>query len=295
MRVLVIGRGPRGRLWERLVARRPGLHLAGTIDPDPRTRATWRHLSDDALATGDAAIVASPPDRHADQAQTCLAAGLAVLVEKPLALTVTDAQAVADTARAMARPVVVGQSFAERPLERCVAAALGGLGPLRAAAVVSARDHAATPAHVAALAHPPLWDFAIHHFDLIRRRVGAPPEVVEATRSANTYRVAFRWPSGLEVSWWHDDGGRLFHRAEWWRAESGAVEVRGERAWRIVEGSRPRKLRLPRDSAEGRLLDALARGDSDVVDNLGTVAMVAAAEAALNTGRAVEVDAAADV
>jgi hypothetical protein len=90
------------------------------------------------------------------------------------------------------------------------------------------------------------------------------------------------------VSWWHDDGGELFHRAEWWRAEGGAVEVRDGRARRVLERGRPRRLRLPRGSAESRLLDALVAGRSNTEQNLGTVAMVAATEAAIEAGPVIE-------
>jgi predicted dehydrogenase len=290
VKVLVVGRGKRGLLWERLVARHRGLRLAGTVDPDPGRGATWRGIGDAALAESDAAIIASPPAVHAECALACLEAGLALLVEKPLALTLTDARAVADAARAAVRPVVVGQNFAQRPLERGVAKALEGSGPLMAGAIVSARAHSATSAQLSGLDHPVLWDFAIHHFDLIRRRAGSAPATVEATRFGETYRVSFRWSSAPEVTWWHDDGGTLFHRAEWWRAEHGAVEVRGERAWHVVEGARPRRLRLPRGSAERRLLDALVRGESDVEVNLGTIAMVTATEAAIETPGVVELE-----
>jgi predicted dehydrogenase len=288
MRVLVIGRGSRGRVWERLIVRRRDTRLAGTVDPDPQADATWSAISEDALADADAAIIASPPALHGEHALACLAAGLAVLVEKPLALTIDDARAVSAAARATRRPVLVGQSFAERPLERAVETALASMGPLRAGMFVSSRAHSVTSAHLAGLEHAALWDFAVHHFDLIRRRAGAPPQAVESHRRGDTYRASFRWESGLEVGWWHDDGGELFHRAEWWRAEGGAVEVRDRSAWAVLERRRPRRLRLPRGTAENRLLDALVAGRSNAEQNLGTVAMVAATEAAIEAGPVVE-------
>ena len=284
----MVGRGPRGAAWEAVIGRRRDMRCAGTVDPDPRAGATWPRLSHEALAAADAAVIASPPELHAAQALACLGAGRAVLVEKPLALTVSDAQAVAGAARAAGRAVVVGQNFAYRPLERAVGDTLHALGPLRSGAMISARSAAATPAHAAGLEQPLLWDFAIHHFDLIRRRAGGPPSHVEASRRGDGYAVSFLWPSGLEVGWRHDDGGALFHRSEWWRADHGAVEVHGADAWRIMEGVRPRRLRLPRGSAEDRLLDALVRGEADVEENIATVAMVAATVAALDAAGPVE-------
>lgn len=54
------------------------------------------------------AIVASPPRLHAEQTQTLLRAGLAVLCEKPLAATVSEAEAMLATARTTRQPLAVG-------------------------------------------------------------------------------------------------------------------------------------------------------------------------------------------
>ena len=84
------------------------------------------------------------------------------------------------------------------------------------------------------------------------------------------------------MSWWHDDGGEVFHRSEWWRAAGGAVEVLDGRAWRLMEGRRRRRLRLPRGSAELRLLEALISGCSNLEQNLETVTMTVATAAAID-------------
>lgn len=288
MRVIIIGRGARGQFWEQLVTRHRATVLTGTLDPDPAAGASWDALGTEALAQADGAIIASPPALHVAHALACLEAGLAVLVEKPLALTLADARTVADAARHAGRPVVVAQNFAERGLERAVESALRHMGPLRAGIIVSSRARSVTPGHLVELEHPILWDFAIHHFDLIRRRAGAPPDSVRAEHFGDVYRASFHWSSGIEVSWWHDDGSELFHRAEWWRSGSGAVEVRGERAWRALEGRRPRRLLLGRGSAEARLLEALVSGESNIEQNLGTVAMTVAVESAIDAGGQLE-------
>ncbi len=287
MRVLIVGRGRRGRAWERLVRRRRGTELAGTVDPDPAAGASWDALCPGALSDADAAIIASPSALHAEHALSCLEAGLGVLVEKPLALTLADARAVVDAAQQARLPAVVAHNFPERGLERAVEAALYEMGALRAGIIVSSRARSLTPA-IKGVEHPILWDFGIHHFDLIRRRVGGPPHSVVAGHAGNTYRVSFRWRPELEVSWWHHDEGELFHRAEWWRSERGAVEVRGGRAWQVLEGRRPRRLRLPRGSAEMRLLDGFVSGDSNVSQTLSTVAMAVATEAAIASGSETE-------
>src|SRR5438093_1094508 len=73
-----------------------------------RARVTADRLGVEAFATiGDAledggvkaVAIAVPNDRHADVALAAIAAGKDVLLEKPMALTVSDAEAVAAAAR----------------------------------------------------------------------------------------------------------------------------------------------------------------------------------------------------
>jgi 2-hydroxy-4-carboxymuconate semialdehyde hemiacetal dehydrogenase len=64
-------------------------------------------LDDDEL---DAVILASPSEVHYDQALACLDAGKHVLVEIPLALSLAQAQAIADRARDVGRYVMVAHT-----------------------------------------------------------------------------------------------------------------------------------------------------------------------------------------
>jgi predicted dehydrogenase len=100
--------------------------LAAICDPSPEVRAwaearfpgvrCYAQLADALAATTlNAAIVASDAGRHTALAQTCLAAGLHVLVEKPLALTVCDAEAVVRAAMQAGRVLAVGHLLMYHP------------------------------------------------------------------------------------------------------------------------------------------------------------------------------------
>ena len=67
---------------------------------------------EEALASGDldAAILASPSEVHYDQAMACLEAGVDVLVEIPLALSLEGAQRIAARARETGRRVMVAHT-----------------------------------------------------------------------------------------------------------------------------------------------------------------------------------------
>jgi predicted dehydrogenase len=295
--VLLVGFGRRARDWHDLVRARPGTETVGVVDPDPAALADAARLGlapfetlDEALAATDAAaaIVCSPPALHAAQAIACLGAGRRVLVEKPLALSLADATAVADAAERAGLPAVVGHNFRHRPLERAIRAALdrGAIGELRAAHIATAR-----PAGPPDGDHAPLWDLAVHHLDLLRLRLGRAPDVVDASvaRSggAVTYSARLEWGRASADYWLHE-GASVYHHAEWLEGSGGAVRTLDGRAWLVTTGRRPQRLRAPRGPAPERvLLDALLAGDArafDARESLGTIAVVEALVRAIELG-----------
>jgi predicted dehydrogenase len=110
-RVGLIGFGHGGAVFHApLISTTPGLRLAAiaTSDPERRERAAREYpdaqlcASADALlnaAALDLVVVASPNRFHLPQAMSALAAGLAVVVDKPLASSVSDAERLRDEAR----------------------------------------------------------------------------------------------------------------------------------------------------------------------------------------------------
>jgi predicted dehydrogenase len=89
LKVAVIGAGHMGRFHAEKLARLPGVELAAVVDTDP-ARA---QVSDfrKVLGSVEAAVIAVPTDRHHEVARTCLERGLHVLIEKPIAATLAQA------------------------------------------------------------------------------------------------------------------------------------------------------------------------------------------------------------
>jgi predicted dehydrogenase len=126
--VVVVGYGYWGANLARNVVAAGSTRLVAVADPDEdRRRAaeaatgarTLRSL-DEALAIDevDAVIIATPASTHAAAAITALGAGRHVLVEKPLAMTPDDADAVVEAAAAAERTLMVGHTFLySRPVE----------------------------------------------------------------------------------------------------------------------------------------------------------------------------------
>ncbi|WP_123311557.1 Gfo/Idh/MocA family protein [Curtobacterium sp. JUb34] len=125
LRVAVIGMGQRSAIARHVaeaVAAEPALRaqVVAVADVTAAGRERGRAEYPDALVvehhrdlTGqvDAAIVTTPDRTHAEIAIDLLRAGIAVYLEKPLAITVEDADAVLNTAAETGTPLYVGHNF----------------------------------------------------------------------------------------------------------------------------------------------------------------------------------------
>ncbi len=163
--VAVAGLGFAGMLHARAVeqaarlARTPGapaLRLAAAADPDPerqaaaaqafpaaRLHADWRALAQDRDV--DAVVIALPNDLHADAGAACLAAGKAVLVEKPLAPDAAGVHRLTQAAALSGRTASAGYVFRHSPaLAWAIAQArAGAFGAVHHAVLTHAEDYAA--------------------------------------------------------------------------------------------------------------------------------------------------------
>jgi predicted dehydrogenase len=145
------------------------LALFERMYPAARAYADYRRLLRDGDV--DAVIVATPTSTHREVVETCLNAGVHVLVEKPLAGTVEDADHIAALGEATRRTVMVGHTFLFNPAVRAIKSYIDegllgeirylyftrtGLGPIR-------QDVNA------------LWDLAPHDFSMLRYWLQADP------------------------------------------------------------------------------------------------------------------------
>lgn len=125
LKVGVIGAGAWGRNHVRALAAMPEVELAAIADLSqtvrdrmarayPAVRVTDR--VDDLLAGVDAVVVASPARTHAELGLQAVRAGKPVLVEKPFALSVEEAEALAEAGARLGVPVVVGHLLEFHPV-----------------------------------------------------------------------------------------------------------------------------------------------------------------------------------
>jgi predicted dehydrogenase len=115
-RVAVVGAGAFGRNHLRVIHESPQATLAGLFDPNPEACAdavnrfgcsVFQSL-EELAQNADAAVVATPTIHHSATGCRLMELGLDVLVEKPIAGALVDAQRLADTAEAHQRILAVG-------------------------------------------------------------------------------------------------------------------------------------------------------------------------------------------
>lgn len=124
LKVGVVGAGAWGRNHVRTVGTLPDAELAAVCDPDAKVRERVSRQYPATLVTADlgalleavdAVIVASPAATHAAIARQAVDAGKPVLVEKPFALNVRDAEAVAKRGKERGVPVLAGHLLVYHP------------------------------------------------------------------------------------------------------------------------------------------------------------------------------------
>jgi predicted dehydrogenase len=244
--VVQVGFGLWGPSWADLVGRARGFRLEGVVDAGApaRERAAglgvpvFRRL-EQALARlrPELVLLVSPPATHRTLAETALAGGSHVVVEKPLAPTLADAETIVAAARTHGRVAMVAQNYRFRRQPRALAQLLrtGALGRLHAircecrrdlrAAWVSKRDWRGR------MAHPYLLDMAVHHVDLVRAITGL--EIVEV--DARSWKVPdgpFRHEPSVSALLTLADGTPVAYEGTW--AESLGRETSWNGDWELV-------------------------------------------------------------
>jgi predicted dehydrogenase len=182
LRVLVIGAGHMGALHASKLRGLAalGVALAGVADVDGEraaalagdlgvaSAADYREL----LPRADAAVVAVPTVHHFGVVMDALKAGLHVLVEKPIAASLPEAEALLAAARSEERQLQVGH------LERFNTALRRVADSIREPRFIEAHRLGPFPARSTDV--DVVRDVMIHDLDIILRLVGAEPERIDA-------------------------------------------------------------------------------------------------------------------
>jgi predicted dehydrogenase len=203
VRIAVVGVGYLGQHHARLLASMDGVRLTAIVDTKPGRAeevaskygvAGFTHLRDLPLHGIDAATIAVPTVSHLDVAMPLIDAGISVMVEKPLASSLADADRLIEAAAR--RGVVLAAGHTER------------FNP----AVVAALPHVSNPRFVEvhrlgtfperSLDIDVVFDLMIHDLDLLLASVKSDVTSIEAigvnvlTPRTDIANVRLRFASG---------------------------------------------------------------------------------------------------
>lgn len=340
IRIIHVGLGGWGRDWAtNVLAEVPEVEAVASVDANSASlTAAQTELGippdrcfpslDAAFAAVDAEAVLATVSlpAHVPVALAALAAGKHVLLEKPFAPSLEEAQQVVDAAAARQRIVMISQNYRFFPAVQAAAqlvreAALGPVGAVyvdfrRNMPAVLRDDHP-----YLALDHPLLIDMAIHHFDLMRAVLGQEPVRI-ACHAWNPPWSTLLGPAAGSATIAFDGGAIVNYRGSWvspgpatpwageWRMECAGGEIvwtsradgpdrlRQERVTlRPVDGpAQPIELPLPARVGRAAGLATFAhaiRTNTEPPcsgrDNLGSIALMATAAAASTIGQTLDV------
>ena len=187
VRLAVVGAGLIGQRHIQHILAEPGTALAAIVDPAAaapalaaRAGAPWFASIADMLAATpapDGAIIATPNQLHVEHGLACIAAGIAMLVEKPIADDVAAATRLVAAAEAAGLPLLVGHHRRHNPLITAARQAIadGRLGRITAVHgtcwLAKPAEYFEVPWRRAEGAGPILINL-IHDIDLLRHLCG---------------------------------------------------------------------------------------------------------------------------
>jgi predicted dehydrogenase len=260
LKIAVVGAGLIGRVHVETVCASRECSLHSIVDPSPdaadlaRRYAVAHHVSLDELFLADrpdALIVATPNHLHVQQACQCLALGLPVLLEKPVATSAAEGERLLAEVRRMAVPVLVGHHRAHgqimaRACEIVRSGRLGRLVTLMGSAVFYKPDEyfASAPWRTQAGGGPILINL-IHEVHNLRMLMGEISSVQAFSSNAirgfeveDTVAISLRFTSGALGSFVLSDTAACARSWEQSAAENPAYAHDAQADCYIVAGTR---------------------------------------------------------
>ena len=328
IRIAVVGMGCRGRDWVREVkAAGQAFELVACVDVDANAlQRVSREFGvastqcftrlEEALDSGtcEAVIIATPADTHPTTCEAALARKLAVLIEKPFTMQLSDATRLVALAESNNTPLLVAQNYrylrSFRNVKRLIDE--GVLGDVGMVVCHYYRPFHTMAESLAKLSHSVLWGVSVHHLDALRYVLGTEFTNVVADSftsswgklpagaslqlmlsTANQTRISY---SATYESTGHTlfEGGQEFYA----RFIGKRATLHVFHRWLILweNGKLPRLVRRgPRNKTEERILleqleRAVRHGETSEVsgrDNLQTVAVLEACVRSATEGRSI--------
>lgn len=243
-RVLLAGLGVRGKHWAEVLTRSTRCEIAAYADPNPAAcqrmaaqygqRPTFASVEEalEALPDVQALVLANPPIGRESQIRATAERGIAMLIEKPLALTLEEAALLSKIAEEAGVPLMVGLNFrylgVTQATQRLLAEGTVGKPEFGRFTYERYRDGNRPDLNKYPLKmdQPMLWEQSIHHFDLMRYVYGQEPVLIQA-KTWNPSWSMYDSDANVAAIITFDDGMIVNYQGTW---QSGWAEPRFE--WR---------------------------------------------------------------
>jgi predicted dehydrogenase len=237
---------PRGELVAAANWRPQSLAALAERHGIPRTTTDWRELAGDPAV--DAVVIGTPNALHAPQAIACLEAGKHVLVEKPMARSLEEAEAMNAAAGRSAASLMIAHCWRFHP---DVQALRGRIERGELGRVVKTRGYG-----VHAGSGPEGWfvdrelagggalvDMGVHAIDTARYLLGDPKPERVCAAIGTRYRELEVDDDGILLITW-SDGTNSIVESGWWQPHLAGLEADTEvygtggyaRVWDFTEG-----------------------------------------------------------
>lgn len=180
----LIGAGRWGRRYISTLAALPDVRLARLASANPESARlvpatcgitdNWREVAGDSSLAG--VIIATPPSLHAEMAEVAMAAGVPVLIEKPMTLSLSEARHLVSAASRYGCPVLVGHTHLFSAAYRMLKERGRELGPLLSISAHAGNHGPFRPDT------PMLWDWAPHDFAMCLDLIDGEPADVDVSK-----------------------------------------------------------------------------------------------------------------
>jgi predicted dehydrogenase len=261
----------------------------------------------------DALVCVTPPEHHRACVVEAMRAGLDVITEKPMADDLASCLAILRASRATGRTCVVSQNYRYRPETWSMARLVesGRIGEVGQVKVDFYLGHDFGGGFRHTMEYPLLVDMAIHHFDLIRCVTGLNAVSVRG-EAWNPPWSNYEGDCSSSLVFEMGNGARVVYNASWcakgqFCGWDGNWQIEGSRGCVVydqegiclhevpelytVDGREAVEVRGPERLEQDFVLDDFIssveggrRPQTDVFDNVYSMAMVFAAVEAVRTG-----------
>lgn len=196
LRMILVGLGTRGRYWAEVMNRSSDCELCAYVDPNPvaleqanqhyGSKPSFRGLEEALETVPDihALVLATPPEGREQHLRLACQKGLALLVEKPLALSLSEAAKFVEMTRVANVPLMIGLNFRYLGVTKAMLELLETkvVGTAAFGHFTYERWRDGTLARLnkypLTMRQPMLWEQSIHHFDLMRFVYKSEPQSV---------------------------------------------------------------------------------------------------------------------